>query len=369
MKYDYLIVGAGLFGATFAYLAKKAGKTCIVIDQRSHIGGNLYCKNISGINVHVYGPHIFHTNNKEVYEFVTSLIEVRPYSHQPMACYKDELYNLPFNMNTFHQMWGIKTAQEAKEIIKEQSGNIAYPATIEEKAISSVGIDVYQKLIKGYTEKQWGMECSKLPAFIIKRIPVRFTYDNRYFNDQYQFIPSKSYNSLFEKLLDGTSVLLRTPFKNVKHSWKDFADKMLFTGRIDSLFDYKYGELPYRSLRFVHETKHTDNYQGCSVMNHTSKDVPYTRSIEHRFFGASVEPSDKTIITFEYPNGLAKRESDDAFYPINTWENGNLLNRYKEELKNFDDILIGGRLGNYRYYDMDDTILAAMNLAKKELNI
>lgn len=369
MKYDYLIVGAGLFGSTFAYLAKKAGKTCLVIDQRNHVGGNLYCKDMYGITIHAYGPHIFHTSNKEVYDFVTSLVDVHPYSHQPMACYKDELYNLPFNMNTFHQMWGVKTAQEAEEIIKEQSRDVRYNATLEEKAISMVGTDIYQKLIKGYTEKQWGMKCKELPAVIIRRIPVRFTYDNRYFNDRYEFIPNKGYNSLFKKLLDGITVLKCVPFESVRHSWKNITNKLLFTGRIDNLFDYKYGELPYRSLRFLHEGKHTNNYQGCAVMNYTSTDVPYTRTVEHRFFEPSTEPADKTVVTFEYPNGLAERESDDAFYPITTWENLNLLNKYNEELKQHDDILVGGRLGSYRYYDMDDTILAAMNLAKKELNI
>ena len=370
MKYDYLIVGAGLFGATFACLAKKAGKTCLIIDQRNHVGGNLYCEERYGIIVHKYGPHIFHTNHKVVYDFVTSLVEVSAYSHQPMARYKDELYNLPFNMNTFHQMWGVTTPEEAKEIIKEQSEHIRYNGTLEEKAISMVGIDIYQKLIKEYTEKQWGVECRNLPAFIIKRIPVRFTYDNRYFNDQYQFIPKKGYNHLFTRLLEGITVLKGVPFEQIKGTWRSKANKLLFTGRIDSLFDYKYGELPYRSLHFVHDCKHTDNYQGCAVMNYTSHDVSYTRSIEHRFFEETLQqPSDKTIVTFEYPNGLAGRESDKAFYPINTWESEDLLNKYKSELKSHKDILVGGRLGNYRYYDMDDTILSAMKLAKEELNI
>ena len=369
MKYDYLIVGAGLFGATFAYLAKKAGKTCVVIDQRNHIGGNLYCKDIYGITVHMYGPHIFHTNNKLVYDFVTSLVDVHPYCHQPMACYENELYNLPFNMNTFYQIWGVKTAQEAKDIINVQSKMSTNPFSLGGKAISMLGTDIYHKLIEGYTEKQWGTKCDNLPASIIKRIPVRFTFDNRYFNDSYEFIPNKGYNTLFDKLLDNITVLKCTPFNKVKDRWRNIAHKLLFTGRIDSLFDYKYGELPYRSLKFEHICQNTNNYQCCAVMNYTSAKVPYTRSIEHRFFEPSIEPFDKTIITYEYPNGLSGKDVVESFYPVNTTENECILNKYKEELKLHSDIIVGGRLGSYKYYDMDDTILSAFELAKNELNI
>lgn len=369
MKYDYLIVGAGLFGATFAHLAKKEGKTCIVIDQRNHIGGNLYCKKMHGITVHMYGPHIFHTNDKRVYDFVTSLVNVHPYCHQPIAMYNDTLYNLPFNMNTFYQMWGVKSAQEAKNIINKQSQTISNTPSLINKAISMVGTDIYHKLIEGYTEKQWGEKCENLPASIIKRIPVRYTFDNRYFSDLYEFIPDKGYNTLFEKLLENITVLKCLPFYRIKKRWKNIANKLIFTGRIDSLFDYKYGELPYRSLKFKHTCQDTNNYQSCAVVNYTSIKVPYTRSVEHRFFEPSLEPLDKTIVTFEYPNGLSGKEVTEAFYPINTLENENILNKYKEELKLYDDIIVGGRLGSYRYYDMDDTILSAFELAKKELNI
>ncbi len=369
MKYDYLIVGAGLFGATFAYLAKKAGKTCIVIDKRNHIGGNLYCKEMHGITVHMYGPHIFHTNNKSVYDFVTSLVNVHPYCHQPIAMYNDKLYNLPFNMNTFYQMWGVKTEQEAINIIKEQSNTILNSVSLRDKAISMVGADIYHKLIEGYTEKQWGAKCENLPASIIKRLPVRFTFDNRYFSDIYEFIPDNGYNSLFDKLLEDITVLKCVPFNRIKNEWRNIADKLLFTGRIDSLFDYKYGELPYRSLRFKHTCQNTNSYQCCAVMNYTSAKVPYTRTVEHRFFEPSKEPLDKTIVTFEYPNGLSGKDVVESYYPINTPENESILEKYKEELRQNNDILVGGRLGSYRYYDMDDTILSAFELAKKELNI
>ena len=369
MKYDYLIVGAGLFGATFAYLAKKVGKTCLVIDQRNHIGGNLFCEKLEGIVVHKYGPHIFHTNSKKVYDFVTGLVDVHNYCHQPIACYKGEVYNLPFNMNTFRQMWNIKTAQEAQEIIKEQSAGKTLYKNIEEYAISMVGRDIYEKLIKGYTEKQWGMECAKLPASIIKRIPLRFTYDNSYFNDAYQFIPDGGYNSLISRLLEGIHVELSTSFQDVKLFWEIYANKMLYTGRIDSLFNYQYGELPYRSVKFVHEGKRVANYQGCAVMNFTDSDVPQTRCIEHRFFEANQNllPNDKTIVTFEYPKGLASKKSDEAYYPINTLENERLLQKYQNEAMKYKKIIIGGRLGSYRYHDMDDTILEAMKLAEQEL--
>ena len=369
MKYDYLIVGAGLFGSTFAHLVNKAGKRCIVIDKRNHIGGNLYCEEMHGITVHMYGPHIFHTNNKYVYDFVTSLVNVHPYCHQPIAMYNDKLYNLPFNMNTFYQMWGVKTEQEARNIIKLQSNIILNSVSLRDKAISMVGADIYHKLIEGYTEKQWGVKCENLPASIIKRLPVRFTFDNRYFSDIYEFIPDNGYNTLFDKLLEDITVLKCVPFNRIKNEWRNIADKLLFTGRIDSLFDYKYGELPYRSLKFKHTCQNTNNYQSCAVMNYTSAKVPYTRTVEHRFFEPSKEPLDKTIVTFEYPNGLSGKEALESYYPINTLDNENILNKYKEELKHYDDIIVGGRLGSYRYYDMDDTILSAFELAKNELNI
>lgn len=368
MKYDYLIVGAGLFGATFAYFANKAGKTCLVIEQRKNVGGNIYCQEKENIVVHKYGPHIFHTSNKSVYNFVTSLVEVYPYFHQPMACYRGELYNLPFNMNTFRQMWNVKTAQEARMYIEKQKRFAGVPANLEEQAISMVGEDIYKKLIQGYTEKQWGIECKRLPASIIQRIPLRFTYDNSYFNDRYQFIPVGGYNTLIKKLLRGAKVIVNFPFAKIKDEWREKAEKLVFTGRIDSLFEYKYGELPYRSVRFSHEVKDTNNFQGCAVMNYTSINVAPTRSIEHRFFERSQRdlPADKTIVTWEFPNGLSKGD-DDAYYPINLPCNEEILKEYKSELKKHKDILVGGRLGDYRYYDMDDTIKAAMQLAKVEL--
>ena len=370
MKFDYLIVGAGLFGSTFAYLAKKKGLSVIVIDQREHVGGNLYCEEKSGIITHMYGPHIFHTDNKQVFDFVTSLVDVHNYFHQPIANCHGELFNLPFNMNTFRQMWNVKTPHEAEEIIKRQSSSICSPKNMEEMAISMVGMDLYQKLIKEYTEKQWGAHCSQLPVDIIKRLPLRFSYDNNYFNDNYQFIPKGGYNRLFDKLLEDVPVLTSCPYEHMEKIWRNFAKKMLFTGRIDSLFDYKYGVLPYRSVRFEHEEKGVANYQGCAVMNYTTSDIPYTRSVEHRFFEESNETSkEHTIVTFEYPNGLAHKGRDDAFYPISTPQNEDILSKYKEAVASQKDIIVGGRLADYRYYDMDDTIAAAMKLFDYEMKM
>ncbi len=365
MKYDYLIVGAGLFGSIFAYEANKIGKRCLVIDKRNHIGGNIYCKDVDGINVHKYGAHIFHTSNEKIWKYVNQFAEFNNYINSPVAVYKDELYNMPFNMNTFNKLWGVITPKQAKAKIQEQIDalNIGEPTNLEEQALSLVGSDVYGKLVKGYTEKQWGRSATELPAFIIRRLPLRFTYDNNYFNDKHQGIPEDGYTKIIEKMLEGIEVKLDTDyFKEYKDN-KDIAEKTVFTGMIDEFFDYKLGVLEYRSLRFEHERLECDNYQGNAVVNYTEKEVPYTRIIEHKHFEFGKQPH--TVITREYPHNWEK--GDEPYYPINNERNDGLFAEYKELAKSYPNIIFGGRLGNYKYYDMDKVIEAALQSVKQEL--
>ena len=328
MEYDYLIVGSGLFGAVFAHEMKKIGKKCLIIEKRNHIGGNVFTENQENINVHKYGAHIFHTNNKGIWEYINQFADFNRYTNSPIANYKGELYNLPFNMNTFYQMWGVKTPEEAKAKIEEQKteSKIDNPQNLEEQAISLIVKDIYEKLVKGYTEKQWGRKCEDLPAFIIKRLPVRFTFDNNYFNDLYQGIPIGGYTRIIEKMLDGVEVKLNTDFFDNKEKWLNCADKVIFTGMIDQYFDYCYGELEYRGLNFEFETMDFENYQGNAVINYTDAETPYTRIIEHKHFENSVSP--KTIITKEYPKTWQKGE--EAYYPLNDEKNSELFNKYNE---------------------------------------
>lgn len=366
MKYDYLVVGAGLFGAVFAHEAAKKGKKCLVVDRRNHIGGNIYTEEIEGIQVHRYGAHIFHTSNKEVWEYVNRFAEFNHYINSPIAVYKDELYNLPFNMNTFSKMWNIKTPAEAKEIIDRQIADlgITEPANLEEQALSLVGRDVYEKLIKGYTEKQWGRKCTELPAFIIRRLPLRFTYDNNYFNDRYQGIPIGGYTEIIKKLLEQADVKLGTDYLKERETYKDMADRIVFTGMIDEYFDYILGALEYRSVRFETEVLDCPNYQGNAVVNYTEREVPYTRIIEHKHFEFGT--SDKTVISREYSSEW--KVGDEPYYPVNDERNSSLYEKYKELAEKEKRVVFGGRLGAYKYYDMDKVILAALELAEKELN-
>ncbi|BDZ82098.1 UDP-galactopyranose mutase [Claveliimonas bilis] len=366
MKYDYLIVGAGLFGTVFAHEAGKKGKKCLVVDRRNHIGGNIYTEEIEGIQVHRYGAHIFHTSNKEVWEYVNRFAEFNHYINSPIAVYKDELYNLPFNMNTFSKMWNIKTPAEAKEIIDRQIADlgITEPANLEEQALSLVGRDVYEKLIKGYTEKQWGRKCTELPAFIIRRLPLRFTYDNNYFNDRYQGIPIGGYTAIIKKLLEQADVKLGTDYLKERETYKDMADRIVFTGMIDEYFDYILGALEYRSVRFETEVLDCPNYQGNAVVNYTEREVPYTRIIEHKHFEFGT--SDKTVISREYSSEW--KVGDEPYYPVNDERNSSLYEKYKELAEKEKRVVFGGRLGAYKYYDMDKVILAALELAEKELN-
>lgn len=366
MKYDYLIVGAGLFGAVFAHEAGKKGKKCLVVDRRNHIGGNIYTEEIEGIQVHRYGAHIFHTSNKEVWEYVNRFAEFNHYINSPIAVYKDELYNLPFNMNTFSKMWNIKTPAEAKEIIDRQIADlgITEPANLEEQALSLVGRDVYEKLIKGYTEKQWGRKCTELPAFIIRRLPLRFTYDNNYFNDRYQGIPIGGYTAIIKKLLEQADVKLGTDYLKERETYKDMADRIVFTGMIDEYFDYILGALEYRSVRFETEVLDCPNYQGNAVVNYTEREVPYTRIIEHKHFEFGT--SDKTVISREYSSEW--KVGDEPYYPVNDEQNSSLYEKYKELAEKEKRVVFGGRLGAYKYYDMDKVILAALELAEEELN-
>lgn len=371
--YDFLIVGAGLFGSIFAHEANKAGKRVLVIDKRSHIAGNIYTENMDGIQVHKYGAHIFHTNNKKVWDYVNQFAEFNRYTNSPVAVYKDELYNLPFNMNTFSRMWGVKTPEEAKNKIDEQvkEAGIKEPQNLEEQAISMVGKDIYEKLIEGYTGKQWGRPCRELPSFIIKRLPVRFTYDNNYFNDRYQGIPTGGYTQIIERMLEGVEVKLNTDFFEQKEELMKQAEKVVFTGMIDEYFDYCYGELEYRSLRFETEKLDVDNYQGNAVVNYTEYDVPYTRIIEHKHFeflcqGEKSGSVQGTVITREYPSDWQK--GDEPYYPMNDNRNNKLYAKYKKLAEQEANVIFGGRLGMYKYYDMHNVVEEALNTVDKCLN-
>lgn len=373
MRYDYLIVGTGLFGAVFAHEMKKVGKTCLAIDKRIHLGGNIYTKEENGIQVHKYGAHIFHTSNKRVWEYINCFAEFNHYINSPVAVYKDELYNMPFNMNTFSKMWGIKTPAEAKEIIarQRQEAYVKNPQNVEEQALSLVGKDVYEKLVKGYTQKQWGRSCKELPAFIIKRLPVRFTYDNNYFTDAYQGIPKGGYTQIIEKMFGDTPMMLGITYRDFlvqnknKGEEADTFGKVLYTGMIDEYFEYQLGELQYRSLRFEEEVMEgCDNYQGNAVVNYTEQEIPYTRIIEHKHFEFGNQPD--TIITKEYP--AAWKKGDEPYYPINDERNNTLFARYLELAQKEENVLFGGRLGQYKYYDMDKVIEAALNMVEEELH-
>ncbi len=366
MKYDYLIVGSGLYGAVIAHEAKKAGKSVLVVEKRSHIGGNVYTENIEGINVHKYGAHIFHTNNKEIWQYINQFAEFNRYTNSPIANYKGEIYSLPFNMYTFNQIWGVVTPQEAKNIIEQQKSEagISNPQNLEEQAISLVGKDIYEKLIKGYTQKQWGRPCSELPSFIIKRLPVRFSFDNNYFNALYQGVPIGGYTKMVENMLDGIEIRLNCDYLTNKEELNSIADKIIYTGPIDAYFDFKFGELEYRSVRFETQILDMENYQGNAVVNYTDIDTAYTRIIEHKFFEFGTQP--KTVISKEYSSEWEK--SGDPYYPINNHHNDELYAKYKELADNENNIIFGGRLGEYKYYDMDVVIEAALKIAEKLLN-
>ena len=384
-KYDYLIVGSGLFGAVYAYIANKRGKKCLVIEKRSHLGGNIYCENIAGINVHKYGAHIFHTSNKQVWDFGNSIGEFNRFTNSPLAQYKGKLYNLPFNMNTFYQMWGVTTPDEAKARIEEQRKNafmkmrgegVLEARNLEEQALLLVGQDIFNYLIKGYTEKQWGRKCSELPPFIIRRLPLRFVYDNNYFNDKYQGIPIGGYNKLIEGLLKSVDTVtgidyfegsIELPNGNVvelKNNWKQIADNLVFTGKIDEFYDYRYGKLNYRTVRFEQEVLDTPNYQGNAVVNYTERDVPYTRIIEHKhfeMFGQEVYDIPKTVISKEY--SMEWKDGMEPYYPVNDGVNMKLYARYKLLAAKESDVVFGGRLAEYKYYDMAPIIEKVLNMS------
>lgn len=365
-KYDYLIVGSGLFGSIFAYEANKKGKKCLVIDKRSHVGGNIYTENVEGIQMHKYGAHIFHTSNKEVWEYINQFAEFNRYTNSPVARYKDELYNMPFNMNTFNKLWGVITPAEARAKIEEEkkASGITEPKNLEEQAISLVGRTIYEKLVKGYTEKQWGQKATELPSFIIKRLPVRFIYDNNYFRDIYQGIPIGGYTKIIEKMLEGIEIKLNCDFFEQREELEKIAQKIVFTGPIDKFYDYQFGELEYRSLRFETEILDEENYQGNAVVNYTEYEVPYTRIIEHKHFEYG-ESNPKTVVTREYPDSWSKEK--EPYYPINNDKNNNLYQKYKELADKDTKVIFGGRLGQYQYYDMDKVILEALNCVKQEL--
>ena len=383
-KYDYLIVGSGLFGATFAYRAMKAGKKCLVIDKRPQLGGNVYCEDVEGIHVHKYGAHIFHTNDKQVWDFVNSLVPFNRYTNSPVANYKGKLYNLPFNMNTFYQMWGVITPEEAQAKIDEQKAeavkalNGREPQNLEEQALTLVGKDIYEKLIKGYTEKQWGRVCTELPAFIIRRLPVRMVYDNNYFNDAYQGIPIGGYNVLIDKLLEGTDCVTDVDYftaklgdvlpdtnddRLLKDAWREIADKMVFTGKIDQFYDYRFGQLQYRTVRFEQETLDVPNYQGNAVVNYTEREVPYTRIIEHKHFesfGAEVYANPHTVISREYSTEW--QPGMEPFYPVNDARNAEIVAQYKALAAEEKEVIFGGRLADYAYYDMAPVIQKVLQM-------
>ncbi|KZN46284.1 UDP-galactopyranose mutase [Pseudoalteromonas luteoviolacea] len=367
-QYDYLIVGAGLFGAVFAREATDQGKKVLVIDKRNHTGGNIYCENVEGVNVHKYGAHIFHTSNQEVWDYVNRFVSFNHYVNSPIARYEDKLYNLPFNMNTFYQLWGVTTPQEAKDKIAEERAPYAdlEPQNLEEQALFLGGKDLYEKLIKGYTEKQWGRPATQIPSFIIKRLPFRFTFDNNYFNDLYQGIPIGGYNALTDALLEGVEVRTGVNYFENAGQYNELADKVLYTGKIDEFFDCQFGQLEYRSLHFETEVLDQENYQGNAVVNYTERDVPYTRILEHKHFEFGTQ--DKTVVTKEYPHEFSK--DNEPYYPINDETNNALLARYQELAKTepyVNKFIFGGRLANYKYYDMDDTIEAALALTAQEL--
>lgn len=365
-KYDYLIVGSGLYGATFAHLAAKRGKHCLVIDKRSHLGGNLYCENVEGINVHKYGAHIFHTSNKQVWDFVNSIVEFNRYTNSPIANYKGKLYNLPFNMNTFYQMWGVTTPAEAIAKIEEQKAEVTarmrndgvtIPRNLEEQAQMLIGKDIYERLIKGYTEKQWGRKCTELPAFIIKRLPVRLVFDNNYFNDKYQGIPIGGYNKLIEGLLDGIETKIEVDFFADRSYWEGLANKIVFTGKIDEYYNYRFGKLEYRTVRFEEEIQDMPNYQGNAVVNYTDREIPYTRIIEHKhfeMFGQDVYSCPKTIISKEYSTEW--KDGMEPYYPVNDERNNSLYQQYKELADKERKVIFGGRLAEYKYYDMHQIV-------------
>jgi UDP-galactopyranose mutase len=363
--YNYLIVGAGLYGATFAHKAKQRGKTCLVIDKRSHLGGNVYCENIEGINVHKYGPHIFHTSNKTVWDFANSIVAFNHFRYYPLANYKGKLYNLPFNMNTFYALWGVKTPEEAKAKIEAQrkEAGITEPKNLEEQAISLVGKDIYEILIKGYTEKQWGRKCTDLPAFIIKRLPVRFTFNNNYFNDAYQGIPIGGYNMLIEGLLLGVETKCNTDFFENREYFESIAEKIVFTGKIDEFYNYQFGKLEYRTVTFDTETLDCENYQGSAAVNYTEKEIPFTRIIEHKHFEFGVQP--KTVVSKEYSSEW--KEGSEPMYPINDEKNNTLYQQYKSLADKEKNVTFGGRLAEYKYYDMDK-IIEQVILKIKRLN-
>ncbi|SHI74665.1 UDP-galactopyranose mutase [Thermoclostridium caenicola] len=365
-SYNYLVVGSGLFGAVFVHEATKRGKRCLVLERRNHVGGNIYTENINGINVHKYGAHIFHTSNKEVWEYINQFAEFNNYINSPIAIYGDEVYNLPFNMNTFSRMWGIKTPAEAKAKIAQQvaEAGIKEPKNLEEQAISLVGYDIYEKLVKGYTEKQWGRSCRDLPAFIIKRLPLRFTYDNNYFNDRWQGIPIGGYTPIIEKLLEGSEVMLNTDYFTFIKENPGIAEKTVFTGMLDEFFGYSLGHLEWRSLRFETEELDIDNFQGNAVVNYTSREVPWTRIIEHKHFEFGTQPT--TVITREYP--LEWEPGAEPYYPINDEKNEILANRYRELADKCENVIFGGRLAHYKYYNMDQVIAAALEAIRKEFN-
>lgn len=371
-EYDYLIVGSGLFGATFAYMAKQRGKRCKVIDKRSHLGGNVYCENIEGINVHKYGAHIFHTSNKEVWDFANSFVEFNRYTNSPVANYQGKLYNLPFNMNTFYQMWGVVIPDEAKTIIDQQRAEVKRimenegvqePRNLEEQALMLIGRDIYERLIKGYTEKQWGRKCTDLPAFIIKRLPVRMVFDNNYFNDKYQGIPIGGYNKLIDGLLEGVETSVDTDFFDSRRYWEGLAETIVFTGKIDEFYDYRFGKLNYRTVRFEQETLDTPNYQGNAVVNYTEAEVPFTRIIEHKhfeMFGKEIDQCPKTVISREYSTEWT--DEMEPYYPVNDACNNKLADQYRELATQESHVIFGGRLAEYKYYDMAPIIENVLKL-------
>lgn len=365
MKYDYLVVGAGLYGSIFAHEAKRAGKSVLVIDKRPQIGGNVYTEEVEGIHVHTYGAHIFHTNNKKVWEYINQFAEFNRYTNSPVANYHGELYSLPFNMYTFNKMWGVVTPEEAAAKIEEQKkeAGITEPSNLEEQAISLVGTDIYEKLVKGYTEKQWGRPCKELPSFIIKRLPVRLTFDNNYFNALYQGIPMGGYTKMVENILDGIEVRLSTNYLENKEYWDSQAEKLIYTGPIDAYFDYKLGTLEYRSVRFETEVLDKPNFQGNAVVNYTDRETPWTRIIEHKFFEFGTQP--KTVISREYSSEW--KVGDEPYYPVNDEKNSRLYQEYKKLVDAEKKVIFGGRLGEYKYYDMDAVIDSVLIMCEKEL--